>query len=112
MADKQDAVLLVQLAQWGTSLGLQDAMDAVFADGFDPAAASASDRHVSTLLNFGETIGTLTKNGLLDTALVLDWLWVSGTWALVEPAAIKAREKYGVPALYENYEALAAQQRS
>jgi hypothetical protein len=34
-------------------------------------------------LTWGETIGTLTKNGLLDTELVLDWLWVSGVWARV-----------------------------
>jgi hypothetical protein len=110
MADREDATLLVQLAQWGTSLGLQDAMKTVFADDFDPEAASAQDDAVSRLLNFGETVGTLTKNGLLDTDLVLDWLWVSGAWSRVGPAAVKAREKLGVVQMYENFEALAAQQ--
>jgi hypothetical protein len=111
MASQQDAALLVQLAQWGTSLGLQPAMKEIFADDFDPDAASVQDESVSTVLAFLETVGTLTKNGLIDTALILDWLWVSGAWARVGKAALKARDKHGVAALYENSEALAAQQK-
>jgi len=90
----------------------RNAMHAVWADGFDPEAASADDVLVPRLLNWGETIGTLTKNGLLDTDLVLDWLWVAGVWTRVGPAARKARDKHGVPELYENFEALAAKQGS
>ena len=67
---------------------------------------------LSAILNWGETIGTLTKNGLLDTDLVLDWLWVSGIWARVGPAARKQRDKHCVPELYENFEALAAKQEA
>jgi hypothetical protein len=112
MADRQDGALLVQLSQWGSAMGLEEAMHAVWADDYDPEAASAEDLLVSRLLNWGETIGTLTKNGLIDTDLVLDWLWVSGVWARVGPAARKQRDKHGVPALYENFEALAAKQGS
>ena len=112
MADRQDGAMLVQLSQWGTAMGLEEAMHAVWADDFDPEAASAEDILVSRLLSWGETIGTLTKNGLLDIDLVLDWLWVSGVWARVGPAARKKREKHGVPELYENFEALAAKQGS
>jgi hypothetical protein len=112
MADRQDGALLVQLSQWGSAMGLEEAMHAVWADDFDPEAASAEDILVSRLLNWGETIGTLTKNGLLDTDLVLDWLWVSGVWQRVGPAARKLRDKHGVPELYENFEALAAKQGS
>jgi hypothetical protein len=111
MPDREDAALLIQLAQWGTSLGLQAAMNKIFADDFDPESASTRDEPVNTVLSFGETIGTLTKNGLIDTGLILDWLWMSGAWARVGPAARKAREKYGLPAQYENMEALAAQQK-
>lgn len=110
MADRQDGAMLVQLAQWGSTMGLEEAMQAVWADDFDPEAAAADDLLVSRVLGWGETIGTLTKNGLIDTDLVLDWLWVSGVWARVGPAALKAREKHGVPALYENFEALALKQ--
>ena len=112
MADRQDGAMLVQLAQWGSTMGLEEGMQAVWADDFDPEAASADDLLVSRILNWGETIGTLTKNGLIDTDLVLDWLWVSGVWARVGPAAIKARDRHGVPGLYENFEALAAKQGS
>jgi hypothetical protein len=111
MPDRQDAALLVQLAQWGTSMGLQAAMNTIFADDFDSESATERDEPVNTVLSFGETVGTLTKNGLIDTGLILDWLWISGAWARVGPAARKAREKYGVPELYENMEALAAQQK-
>src|SRR5438552_18823490 len=62
MADREDAVLLVQLAQWGTSMGLQAALNTIFADDFDPESASARDEPVDTVLTFGETVGTLTKN--------------------------------------------------
>lgn len=110
MADKQDAALMIQLAQWGSQLGLQDAGRDVFDDSFDPQEADARDEAVNTVLAFGETVGTLTKHGLLDTALVLDWLWVAGLWQRVAPAALKEREKRGVPQLYENFETLAAQQ--
>jgi hypothetical protein len=61
---------------------------------------------------FFETVGTLVKNGLLNRQLVYDWLWVAGSWAKVEPIALRAREKAGVAALYENYEALAAGQQT
>jgi hypothetical protein len=92
MPDRQDAALLVQLAQWGTSLGLQAAMKTIMADDFDPGSASANDEPVNIVLSFGETVGTLTKNGLIDTGLVLDWLWMSGAWARVGPAAREERE--------------------
>jgi hypothetical protein len=110
MADRQDGVLLVQLAQWGASMGLEEAVQAVWADDFDPAKASARDPLISRLLNWGETIGTLTKNGLIDTDLILDWLWVAGMWEKVGPAARALREQVGVPQMFENFEALAARQ--
>jgi hypothetical protein len=112
MANREDAALLVQLAQWGSTMGLEEAQQAVWADGFDPETASADDVLVSRVLVWGETIGTLTKNGILDTDLVLDWLWVSGIWSRVGPAAIKLRNKHGVPELYGNFEALATKQGS
>jgi hypothetical protein len=87
MADRQDGAMIVQLAQWGSAMGLEDALHAVGVDDFDPEAASAEAILVSRLLNWGETIGTLTKNGLLDTDLVLDWLWVAGVWAIAPVGA-------------------------
>ena len=82
-------------------MGIEEAMRAVLADDFDPEAASATDTFVYRLLAWGETVGTLAKNGLIDTDLVLDWIWVAGLWEKVGPAARKQRDKTGVPGLYE-----------
>lgn len=109
MADQSDATLMIQLAQWGTSLGIEEAQQLIWSDDFDADAADPRDPLVNRLLNFFETVGTLTKNGLLDRALVLDWVWVAGIWDRVGPAAKKAREGLGVPELYENFELLASQ---
>src|SRR5579883_634115 len=105
---RDDAQLMIQIAQWGTALGIEDAMPRVFADDFDPQTADAmTDAAVRKLLMFGESIGTLTKHDLLSAKLVHDWLWVEGLWARVGPAALKQRERFGEPRLYENFEALA-----
>jgi hypothetical protein len=109
-ATHDDAILMLELAKWGSMVGINEASREVFADDFDAEAAEVTDPSVSNLLMFGETIGTLVKNGLIDRELIYDWLWVEGTWAKVAPAAKRARTKAGVSELYANYEALAAGQ--
>jgi hypothetical protein len=109
-ASREDANLLVQLAQWGAMINVGEALGGVFSEEFSPEAADANDVHVRTILVFGETIGTLVKNDLLDRGLVLDWIWAAGLWERVGPAARQARERYGSEALYENFEALARAQ--
>lgn len=103
-----DAQLMIQLAQWGTSLGVWDSMPELFADDFDAQAADANeDDAVRTMLMFGETIGTLTSRGLLSAELITEWLWIEGLWERVGPAAMRLRERFDEPRLYENFEALA-----
>ena len=104
---REDAKLIVELSQLGALNGLGEATGRIFADGFDPETADLSDPDVRNVLGWNETVATLVKNELLDRDLVLDWLWVTGTWERVGPAAIRAREAAGVPPLYENFEALA-----
>jgi hypothetical protein len=105
----EDAELMIQIAQWGTSLGTDEAIARVFAEDFDPATADAmADDAVRKLLIFGESIGTLTKHGLLNTQLVHDWIWIDGLWSRLSPAALAMRESQGEPRLWENFEALAA----
>jgi hypothetical protein len=110
-ADRDDAMLLVELAKWGAMSGVEEASAVIWADEFDPESADARDPAVRKVLGFNETIGTLVKNGLLDRDLVYDWLWVEGTWGRVGAAAKRAREQAGVAQLYENFEALADGQR-
>ena len=107
---REDATLVVELAKWGSMIGLPKASRTIFSDDFDRDSAEALDPHIQTILVFHETVGTLVKNELLDRDLVLDWLWVSGAWDRVGTAALQAREHAGVPELWENFEALAGSQ--
>jgi hypothetical protein len=103
-----DALLMVQLARWSTEIGVEDAIPHILADDFDPDTADMlADDSVRKLLLFGESVGTLVKHDLLSAELVHDWIWVQGIWNRVGPAAIRQREKFGEPRLYENFEALA-----
>jgi hypothetical protein len=106
-ATYDDAALVVQLARWGTELGVDDAAHAIFADTFDPATSSVDDPSVRKLLSFGEVVGTLVKQGVLNRELVLDLWWVTGVWKQVAPAAKRERDRLGEERLYENIEALA-----
>jgi hypothetical protein len=116
-----DAQLMVQLAQLGTSMqigrgqgllhkhhkagGLTfEAYEATYPPGDEDGTA------ILNVLNWYETIGTLVKQGLLDRGLVLDWLWVSGSWNMCQGIALGMRTETGSPEMYENFEALAASQ--
>lgn len=108
MATYQDATLMMQILQWSTQAGATEASMALMSPDFDAETATVGDRDVFVALLMGETIGTFTKQGLLDKGLVND-LWAPGLlWARVGPAALRQREQFGVPALWENFEALAA----
>jgi hypothetical protein len=107
MGSTAEGALMIQIAQWGTSIGLDESLRTVLAEHYAPEQASYEEKHVQTILSFGETVATLTKNGCIDQELILDWLWISGMWARVAPAATAQREKLGVPELFENFEALA-----
>jgi hypothetical protein len=103
---KEDAAMVIELAKWGAMIEFGPAFGALLDEEFDPQTAAATDAPVRTVLTFGETVGTLVENGLLDRELILDWLWVEGMWAKVGPAAARLRESTGEPRLYENFEAL------
>lgn len=106
-ATYEDAKLVVQLARWSTEMGLDDAISTLFAPDFNPETASPDDPAVRKLLSFGEVVGTLTKQRVLDRALVLDLWWIEGMWQRVASAARRRRDEVGEPRLFENFEALA-----
>ena len=105
-ATYDDANLVMQIVRWGTEMGLTDAVLALLDDEFDPEAASPDDPSVQKVLNFGEVVGTLVHQGVLDRGLVLDMWWMEGLWARVGPAARRMREHLGEPRLSENFETL------
>ena len=107
MATREDATLLIQVLQWGAQMGSDEAFAHIYSDDFDPQSVDGHNPYVRKALNFGETIGTLVKHGLLDRELVLDLWAIESSWERLAPAALKARERTGEPRMFENYEALA-----
>jgi hypothetical protein len=107
VATYDDAALVVQLVRWGTDLGLSDAVHTLLSDVFDPSSASTNDVAVRKVLEFGEVVGTLVKQNVLNKDLVLDLWWAAGAWERVKIAAEHERERLGEPRLYENFQALA-----
>ncbi len=103
----EDAKMIVELAKWGTDMGLEDALAKLFRPDFDTGAAVDDDPSVRKVLWFYETVGTLVKRGALDGDFVRDVWWVEGMWPLVESHVLLARRESGEPRLYENFEALA-----
>jgi hypothetical protein len=93
---------------WGTAMGLDEALRTIFSEQFDPESAAMEDPSVGKALFFGETVATLIKHDLLDRDLMLDLLWFEGIWDRVGPHARIAREREGEPRLYENFEAMIA----
>ncbi len=106
---REDAQLMLQIAQWGTSLGVNDAMVQVFSEEFDPYEADATEPNANKILIFCETIGTLVKRDLLSKELVDDWLWIDGLWGRVGPAAVKYRDKQEEERLFANFEAMTSE---
>ena len=106
-ATREDAALIVQIAQWGAMSGFDEAFARIHSKDFDPEAATIEDPAVRKVLNWGELVGTFVKQGLLDRDLALDLWAVHLTWKHVGPAALKVRERSGEPRMYENFEALA-----
>jgi hypothetical protein len=64
-------------------------------------------RKATDLCMWMETIGTLYKQGLFSGELLFDWLAVGFMWNGLKGFALGEREKFGLPSLWENFEALA-----
>ena len=118
-ATREDAQLVVQLAQLGTQMVHPKARGWVWSDDFvsDPdefwekyGPGSEQFDYVSALAGWYETIATLWKNGLLNEKLLFDWLYVTGMWERLGPILVSMRDQ--TPQLWENFEALAEAQRT
>jgi hypothetical protein len=110
MATHDDAMLMMQILRWGEESGATEAAHRMMLEhpGGEPTDKDASDPDVFRMLMLGETMGTFTKQGLLDPGLVHDLWAVDWTWQVVGAAAKAQREQVGEPRLWENFEALAS----
>jgi hypothetical protein len=100
----EEATLFMSVMNWGTLLGIDDALAAIFSP--DSGELSMDDPNVRKVLSFAETAGALVKHGVLNVDLLRDVFWIDGIWARVSAHALAAREHEGEPTLYENFEAL------
>jgi hypothetical protein len=112
----EDAMIMLQLAQWGASIDLLHALNWMWSDEFITNSAEFRSRYpagsegaakIHTIGNYFETIGTLWKQGLFNEDLVFDWLAVDLVWNRVKDFFIEGRKQAGEPRLWENFEALA-----
>lgn len=112
----EDALLMLQLAQWGAVSGLAEATNWMWSDQFIVDFAeftkkyptgSNEARYANQICGYYETLGTLYKHGLLNEDLLFDWLAVPLVWNRIKGFALGVRQTVGEPRLYENFEAMA-----
>jgi hypothetical protein len=102
----EEAQLVVQLASWGTSLGVEESLAELFSERFDATDGTADNASVRNVLWYFEMVGTLSKRGALSADLANDLWWLSGIWDRVKSHVDVARTGSGEPRLYENFEFL------
>jgi len=117
---REDATVMLQIAQLGAQQGLPAAANWVLGDEFIPDYPEFVKKWPRGSQEYGrarlvathyETIGTLWKHGLISQDLLFDWLWVDGIWERLQGFVRGSREAAGNPALGENFEAMARANR-
>jgi hypothetical protein len=119
MADptKEDARLVIELAQLGTQMVHPQARGWIWSNAFvsDPEEfwekyppGTVEFDFVTGTAGWYETIATIWKHGLVDERLLFDWLYVAGMWERLKPVLVAMRDT--TPQLWENFEAMAEAQ--
>ena len=116
-ATKEDAQLVVQLAQLGTQMADPMARGFIWGETFvsDPTEffetyppGTEEWNYIGGVAAWYETIGTLWKHELISEELLFDWLYVAGMWERLGPILVAMRESS--PLLWTNFEAMAQAQ--
>jgi hypothetical protein len=117
-ATRQDAELIVQIFNGPLGLRCADGLDLLMSYAKPPTYeqfmkehphGSEGHRAINAVMTVNETIATFVKQGILDRGLVYDLLWVAGVWERCKNIALEQRRQT-TPAMWENFEALAAGQ--
>lgn len=116
----QDATLMLQLSQWWTTSGQNEAINWMWSEQFVPdytefvkkyPPGSEEFDNASKICGVFETIGTLYKHELFNEELLFDWLAIGLVWDRIKGFALGWREQTGEPRMYENFEAMAKAQK-
>ena len=112
----QDAQLMIQIAQWWSTAGLQKSWNWVWSDEYLPdygdfvkkyPVGSKQYRRANDVCAAMETVGALYKHGLFNEDLLFDWLAVDLMWERVSGFALGVREAAGHEGINEHFEAMA-----
>ena len=115
----QDAQLIIQIAQYWATAGIQKSLTWLWSDKYLPdydefitkyPVGSKQFGHANAVCGAMEMLGSFHKHGLLNSELLFDWLAVDLIWGRVGGFARGIRESAGDKRLYENFEALAKAQ--
>ncbi len=116
---REDAALMLQVAQLGAVRGLHEASNWLWSDKFIAdypefrkkyPRGSQGSGHARTIATHYETLGTLWKNKLINEDLLFDWLWVAGVWDRMKGIVLGERKEMKQPRLGENFQKMAAAQ--
>ncbi|MFN2206104.1 MAG: DUF4760 domain-containing protein [Candidatus Promineifilaceae bacterium] len=116
-ATYEDAQILLQTAQWWTMAGVNEVMNWLWSDEFEPDYEAFVEKYpigsdkfgeVNKVLGAFETVGALWRNGLFNEKLLFDWMAVGMIWDRVSGIALGIREAAENARLYEHFEAMAA----
>ncbi len=103
---RDEAQLMIELARWGTDMGLEQALAAMFVPVDETKGTGEGDPDVRTVLWFFEFVGAMVKRDAISLEFVRDVWWVDGIWPLVKEHVMQAREGSGESSLYEHFEAM------
>jgi hypothetical protein len=104
---QEEARMMIELSRWGTDMGLEEALGALFMTNSEKKSANDDDPNVRKVLWFFEFVGALVKRDAISLAFVRDVWWIDGMWPLVESHVLEARRESGEASLYEHFEAMA-----
>jgi hypothetical protein len=116
---KDDAQLMIQLAQLGAQMVEPEARGWIWSEQFVSEGEEFFRKYppgtekfslVSNLAAWHETVATIWKRGLVSEELLFDWIWVPGSWERLKGILLTMREQAGTSQLWANFEAMAEAQ--
>jgi hypothetical protein len=103
---QEEARLMIELSRWGTDVGLEEALAALFMPSNEKESLDDGDPNVRKVLWFFEFVGALVKRNAISLDFVRDVWWIDGIWPLVKDHVFEARKESGEASLYEHFEAM------
>jgi hypothetical protein len=103
---QEEARLMIELSRWGTDVGLEEALAALFMPTTESKSIDDGDPNVRKVLWFFEFVGALVKRNAISLDFVRDVWWIDGIWPLVKDHVFEARTGSGEASLYEHFEAM------